>query len=58
MLYRLEFNSENHFKEKVADYIHFYNHERPHKSNGYQTPDKKEKAYFANKSKTGNGSDL
>ncbi|MBR1765381.1 MAG: IS3 family transposase [Ruminococcus sp.] len=58
LLYRIDFNSENHFKEKVADYIHFYNHERPHKTNGYKTPDSKEKAYFADKSKTGYGSDL
>ena len=57
LLYRIDFNSENHFKEKVADYIHFYNHERPHKSNGYKTPDRKEKAYYANESKTDYGSD-
>lgn len=38
-LYRRNYRSEKDFRDSVAAYIHFYNTERPHRSNDYHSPD-------------------
>lgn len=48
-LYRTKYRSEYEFRTAVTNYIKFYNSERPHKSNGYHTPDKMEEIYFKSK---------
>ena len=47
-LYRSKYRSDNEFKKAVADYITFYNTQRPHSNNNYRTPDAKEADYYSN----------
>ena len=41
-LYRHEYRSEREFREAVSGYIENYNAVRPHRSNNYKSPDRKE----------------
>ena len=47
-LYRAKYRSDKEFKKAVADYITFYNTQRPHLNNNYRTPDAKEADYYSN----------
>ena len=47
-LYRSKYRSDKEFKKAVADYITFYNTQRPHSNNNYRTPDAKEADYYRN----------
>lgn len=47
-LYRAKYRSDTEFKKAVADYITFYNTQRPHSNNNYRTPDAKEADYYSN----------
>ena len=47
-LYRAKYRSDKEFKKAVADYITFYNTQRPHSNNNYRTPDAKEADYYSN----------
>ena len=47
-LYRSKYRSDKEFKKAVADYITFYNTQRPHLNNNYRTPDAKEADYYSN----------
>jgi len=44
-LYRKKFQSEREFFKNVAEYIVFYNNERPHGTLAYKTPEKFEQMY-------------
>ena len=46
--YRAKYRSDKEFKKAVADYITFYNTQRPHLNNNYRTPDAKEADYYSN----------
>ena len=45
-LYRRVYRSEREFKESVAEYMLFYNEERPHKTLHYKTPKQFEAEYY------------
>ncbi|MBQ2736285.1 MAG: IS3 family transposase [Clostridia bacterium] len=47
-LYRTKYRSDKEFKKAVADYMIFYNTQRPHSNNNYRTPDAKEAEYYSN----------
>lgn len=47
-LYRTKYRSDKEFKKAVADYMVFYNTQRPHSNNNYRTPDAKETEYYSN----------
>lgn len=47
-LYRTKYRSDKEFKKAVADYMVFYNTQRPHSNNNYRTPDAKEAEYYSN----------
>ena len=44
-LYRTHYHSEKEFRDRVKEYILFYNSQRPHSTIHYQTPDKHEELY-------------
>lgn len=44
-LYRTHYHSEKEFRNRVKEYILFYNSQRPHSTIHYQTPDKHEELY-------------
>ncbi len=44
-LYRTNYHSERELRTGIANYIHFYNTERPHKTLRYMTPQKFEEEY-------------
>lgn len=48
-LYRYRYRSEKEFRTSVERYIYFYNHDRPHKTLQYKTPEQKEQAYWCRK---------
>ncbi|MFI3250551.1 MAG: IS3 family transposase [Eubacteriales bacterium] len=45
-LYRTDYRSLDEFKRRTAEYIKFYNNERPHSTLHYKTPDAVEALYF------------
>lgn len=45
-LYRRMYRSEREFKESVAEYMRFYNEDRPHKTLHYKTPKQFEAEYY------------
>lgn len=45
-LYRRMYRSEREFKESVAEYMRFYNEDRPHKALHYKTPKQFEAEYY------------
>lgn len=47
-LYRYKFKSEREFRKAVADYIEYYNANRPHTCLGYLTPNRYEELYGKN----------
>ena len=49
-LYRTKYRSDKEFKKAVADYMIFYNTQRPHSNNNYRTPDAKEAEYYSKNS--------
>lgn len=49
-IYQNVYTSRETLMDAVDEYIHFYNHERPHQRLGMLTPDQTEEAYFASKS--------
>lgn len=48
-LYRITLKSEKEFYNAIADYIKFYNSERPHSTLKYMTPDEFENKYYQNR---------
>ena len=47
-LCRTKYRSDKEFKKAVADYMIFYNTQRPHSNNNYRTPDAQEAEYYSN----------
>ena len=45
-IYRTFYLSVKQLKQRIAEYIDFYNQNRPHRSNNYKTPNQKEEAYY------------
>ena len=45
-LYRRVYRSEREFKESIAEYMRFYNEDRPHKTLHYKTPIQFEAEYY------------
>lgn len=45
-LYRTNYHSETEFKERIEQYVKFYNTERPHPTLGYKTPNSYEKQFY------------
>ena len=50
-LYRVNYRSESEFKQRINEYIVFYNNERPHASLNYKTPDARESLFFESRNK-------
>lgn len=50
-LYRANFKGEREFYQSVADYIVFFNTQRPHTTLAYKTPEKFEEIYYQKKRK-------
>ena len=44
-VYREQYYTITQLREAVAEYVHFYNHERPHQRLSYRTPVQVEEAY-------------
>lgn len=51
-LYCKEFLSYDELAKGIADYIHYYNTERPHRRCGYIAPDEFEEDYYKEKART------
>ncbi len=45
-IYRSFYSSVKQFKQRIGEYIRFYNKDRPHRANNYKTPNQKEEAYY------------
>ena len=45
-IYRTFYLSVRQLKQRIAEYIDFYNQNRPHRNNNYKTPNQKEEAYY------------
>ena len=45
-IYRTFYLSVKQLKQRIGEYIDFYNQNRPHRSNNYKTPNQKEEAYY------------
>ena len=45
-LYRANYHSFNELKQRIEDYINFYNTKRPHATLDYKTPDTHERLYY------------
>ena len=45
-IYRTFYLSVKQLKQRIAEYIDFYNRNRPHRNNNYKTPNQKEEAYY------------
>ena len=45
-IYRSFYSSVKQFKQRIGEYIKFYNQDRPHRANNYKTPNQKEEAYY------------
>ena len=46
-LYRKKYRSEKEFRTELADYMDFYNADRPHAHNKYRTPAQAESDYYS-----------
>lgn len=46
-LYRIDYQSEAQFRQRVDAYVFFFNHVRPHMSLNYKTPDQVEANFMA-----------
>ena len=46
-LYRWRYRSEREFKERIKDYVDFYNNIRPHERLQYKTPAQVEEEYLS-----------
>lgn len=46
-LYRIDYQSETQFRQRVEAYVSFFNHVRPHMSLNYKTPDQVEANFMA-----------
>lgn len=46
-LYRCDYHSENEFRNRVKNYMDFYNNERPHITLNYKSPNTYEKQFYA-----------
>jgi transposase InsO family protein len=45
-IYRTFYLSVKQLKQRIGEYIDFYNQNRPHRNNNYKTPNQKEEAYY------------
>ena len=47
-IYRTFYRSLEDCKTHIADYMQFYNENRPHRANNYKAPNQAEEAYYKN----------
>lgn len=45
-IYRTSYRSLEDCKTHIADYMQFYNENRPHRANNYKSPNQTEEAYY------------